>query len=59
MQFQIFAELQTTVRMRKRERPLNVIGDGFRAGVRQIVEREDDHMIAYADATVLTPIAEK
>ena len=59
MQFQVFAKLQTPVGVRKRQGPLDVVGDGFRAGVGQIVEWKNDHMIANANSSVLTPIAEK
>jgi hypothetical protein len=59
MQLQVFAKLQTSVGVRKSQHPFNIIRDGFSAGVGQIVERENDNMIAYADSTVLTPIAKK
>ena len=59
MQLEVFAELQPAVGVRKRQGAFNIVSDCFGAGVGQIVEREDDYVIANADSPVLPPIAEK
>ena len=55
--FEILAELQPTVGVRHGERALDVVGDRLAGGVRQIVERQDQHVVAHADAAVLAPPA--
>ena len=57
VQFEILAELQAAIGVRQRHRALDVVGDRLAGRVRQVVERQDDHMIAHADAAVLTPPA--
>jgi hypothetical protein len=59
MQLEIFAELQPPVSVRQRHRSLDVVGDRFSGGVREIVERQDDDVVADADASVLAAVAEK
>jgi hypothetical protein len=59
MQLEVFSKLQTSIGVWKRERAFYIVADGLRAGVRQIVERENDYVIANADSPILTPIAEK
>ena len=56
MQLQIGAELKPTVRMRDRQGAFDVIGDRLRRGIRQIVDRKDDDVIAHPDAAVFTAI---
>src|SRR5690349_16543235 len=59
MQVEIGAELQPTVRVRDRERALDVVGDRLARGVRQVVDGQDDDVVAHADAAVLAAIAEE
>jgi len=53
VQIEVGAELQSTVRMRDRQRALDIVGDGLGRGVGQVVYRQDDDVVAYADAAVL------
>jgi hypothetical protein len=53
---EVGAELQPTVRVRNRDRALDVVGDRLGRGVRQIVDRQDDHVVANADAAVLAAV---
>ena len=57
MQVEVLAELQPAVGVRQRQRALDVVGDRLAGGVRQIVERQDDDVVAHADAAVLAPPA--
>jgi hypothetical protein len=57
MKLQVGAELEPSVGMGDRQRALDVVRNGFARRVRQIVNGQDDDVIAHADATVLTPIA--
>ena len=59
MEFEIFAELQPAIGMRDRHRALDVVGHRFANGVRQIVKRKDQDIIAHAHAAILTPPALK
>ena len=59
MQFQVFAELQAPIVVRQRQAAVDVVGDLLAGRVGQVVERQDDHMIADADAAVLAPKAEE
>jgi len=45
--------------MRQRHRALDVVLHRLRRGVRQIIDRQDDHVVAHADAPVLTLVPEK
>src|SRR5215831_17322693 len=54
---EVLAELQPSVGMRDRKRALDVVGDRLAGRVRQIIERQDEDVIAHADAAVLTPPA--
>ena len=57
MQLEVGAELQAAVGMRDRHRALDVVGDRLARGVRQIVDRQDDDVVAHADAAVLALVA--
>ena len=57
MQVEVGAELQPAIGMRQRQRALDVVGHGLAGGIRQIVERQDDDVVAHADAAVLAPPA--
>ena len=57
MQIEVGAELQAAVGVRDRQRALDVVGDRLAGRIREIVERQDDDMIAHADALVLAPPA--
>src|SRR3546814_13756738 len=51
------AELQPAVGVRDGEAALDVVGDRLAGGVRQIVERQDDDVVADAAAAVLAAVA--
>ena len=57
MQVEVGAELQAAVGMRDGQRALDVVGDRLAGGVRQVVERQDDDVVAHADPAVLAPPA--
>ena len=57
MQVEVGAELQPAVRMRDRHRALDVVGDRLGRGVRQIVDRQNEDVIAHADAAVFAAVA--
>ena len=59
VQVEIGAELQTAVRMRDRERALDVVRDGLARGVRKVVDGQDNDVVADTDAPVLAPVALK
>ena len=59
MQIEVGAELQAPVRMRDRERALDIVRHRLAGGVGQVVDRQDDDVIAHADAAVLAAIALK
>ena len=59
VQVEVGAELQPAVRVRDRQRALDVVGDRLGGGVGQVVERQDDDVVAHADAAVLAPVAEE
>ncbi|MGF6986996.1 hypothetical protein QFZ99_006537 [Paraburkholderia atlantica] len=59
MQFEVGAELQPPIRMRQRHGPLDVVFDRLRRGIGQIVDRQDDHVVAYAHAAIVATIAAK
>src|SRR5207302_516769 len=56
MKLEVFTELQASIWMRQRHRTLNMAGDSLASGVRQIVQRKNDNIIAAADAAVLSLI---
>ena len=55
-ELEVFAELQTAVGVRQSERSLDVVRHRLARRIGQIVERQDDDMIANADTSVLAPI---
>ena len=59
VQVEVGAELQPAVRMRDRQRALDVVRDRLGGGVRQVVDRQDDDVVAHADAAVLAPVAQE
>ena len=56
-QIEVGAELQAAVGVRQRHRALDVVGDGLGGGVREIVDRDDEDVIAHAEAPVGAAIA--
>jgi hypothetical protein len=56
MQVEVGTELQPPVRMGNRQRPLDVMDDRLGRRVGKIGDRQDDHVIAHADAAVLASI---
>ena len=59
VQVEIGAELQPAVGVRDRQRTLDVVRHGLGRRVRQIVQRQDDDVVANADTAVLAPVAEE
>ena len=57
MQIQILAELQTSVVMRQRQCPFNVMLNLFTGRVGQIIQGQDDDVVADADAAVLAAVS--
>ena len=57
LEVEVGAELQAPVRVRDRERSLDVVGDRLGGGVGQVVDGKDDDVVAHADAAVLAPVA--
>ena len=55
-QLEVLAELQPAVGVRQRQRALDVVRHRLARRVRQVVERQDDDMIANADAAVFAPV---
>ena len=59
MEVQIGAKLQPAVGVRDGHGAFNVIGDRLARGIRQIVERQNDDMVADADAAILAAISKE
>jgi hypothetical protein len=59
VQVQVGAELQPAVGVRDRHRALDVVRHGLGGRVGQVVQRQDDDVVADADAAVLAPVAEE
>jgi hypothetical protein len=59
VELEVGAELQPAVGMGNRERALDVVRDSFGGGVGQVVQRQDDDVVAHADAAVFAAIAEE
>src|SRR4029453_16193057 len=57
VQLEVGAELQPPVRMRDRHRAHDVPRDALRGRVRNVVDREDDAVVAHASPAVRAPIA--
>ena len=56
VQVEVGAELQPAVGMRQGHGALDVVRDGFGRGIGEVVKRQDDDMIAHADASVFPPV---
>jgi hypothetical protein len=59
VQVQVGAELQPAIGVRDRHRALDVVGHGLGGRVGQVVQRQDDDVVAHADAAVLAAVAEE
>ena len=59
VQVKVGAELQAAVWMREGNRALDVVGNRFAGGVGQVIERQEDDVIAHADAAVLAAPADE
>ncbi len=57
VQIEVGAELQPPVGMRQRQRALDVVGDRLARRVGEVVDRQDDDVVAHADAAVLAFVA--
>jgi hypothetical protein len=59
MQIQVGAELQPAVRVRDRERSLDIVLHRLCGCVREVVDRQDEDVVAHADAAALALVAPK
>src|SRR3546814_5262425 len=59
VQLEVLAELQAPIVVRQREAAVDVVGHLLAGGVGEIVQRQDDDVVADADTTVLAPVAEE
>jgi hypothetical protein len=59
VQLEVGAELEPPVRVRDRERALDVVRDRLGGGVGEVVERQHEDVVANADAAVLAAKAEE
>jgi hypothetical protein len=57
MQVQVGTELQSAIRVWNREDALDVVGNRFGSGIGQVIDRQDENMVANTDAAVLAAIA--
>src|SRR5215470_386242 len=57
VQVEVGAELQAPVWVWEGHRPLDVLRHPFRRRVRDVVDRQDDDVVAHADAAIVTPVA--
>src|SRR5882672_4520636 len=57
MQLEVSAELQPPIGMRNRERSLDVVRHRFTCGVGEIVDGQDEDVVAHADATVVALVS--
>ena len=57
MQVEILAELQATIGMGNGENALDIAGNRLASRVREIIERQHQHVVAHADTAVLAPPA--
>ena len=53
------AELQAAVGVRNGQRALDIVRHGLGCGVGQVVQRQDDDVVAHTDAAVLAPVAQE
>jgi hypothetical protein len=53
VQVEILAELQAAIGVRDRHRALDVVRHRLAGGVRDVVDGQDDDVVAHADAAVL------
>ena len=59
MQLEVFTELQPAVGVGQRHGARNVIGHGLAGRVGQVIDRQDDDMVADPDTTVFAPVSGK
>jgi len=57
MQFEVFTELQPAVMVRQGHRALDVVGHRLAGGVGQVVQRQDDDMVADADPAIFAAVS--
>src|SRR5262249_1967485 len=51
---EVGAELQPAIGVRQRQRALDVVGHRLAGGIGEVVERQDNDVVAHADAALLT-----
>jgi hypothetical protein len=56
VKLEVGAELQAAIRMGNGDRPLDVVRDRLGRGVGKVIDRQDDHVVANAHASVLAAI---
>ena len=54
---EVLAELQPAIGVRDRQRPLDVVRDRLAGRVGEVVEGQDDDVVAHADPAVLAPVS--
>ena len=59
MEVQVGAKLQTAVGVGDGQASLDVVGHSLGCGVGQVVQGQDDDVVAHADAAVFTAIAQE
>ncbi len=57
MQFQIFTELQTAIGMRDGQRALDIVGNSLTGGVGDVVDGQNDNVVADPDPAVFAPVS--
>ena len=58
-EFEIFAELQTAVSVGQCQRAFDVVGNGFAGGVRQIIERQNNDVVAHTNPAIFAAVSEE
>ncbi len=56
-QFEVLAELQAAIGVGNRKRALDVVRHGFARGIGDVVNRQNDHVIAHCNAAVFAPVS--
>jgi hypothetical protein len=59
MQVEVGAELEAAVRVRQGHAALDIVRDSFRRGIGEVVNRQDNDMVAYSNATIRSPVTPK
>jgi hypothetical protein len=57
MQFEVFPELKPAIGMGYRHGIGNIVGNRFTGCIRQVIDRQDDNVVANADPAVFAPVS--